>query len=175
MTDKKQYKPLGEFWAVSPILVCFLIMAFVTAYFALSAPDGSGRIHGMTVEALFGLMSVACAGLGVLGIVGVVNKSKMISSNDYVQLNAVLADLNAIRYNSSLVERVVEKEIDDPDGEQGENGVSYEVYKLPFDGETFIKLTITTDSYGNNETVSGVQFVRPVTKQVTAYEAVSGT
>jgi hypothetical protein len=69
-----------------------------------------------------------------------------------------------------LIEKIVEKEIDSDYGEQGESSIYHEVY--PFDSEVFIKLTINTDSYGYNEFINGVQFVKPIQKTVTSFESI---
>lgn len=90
---------------------------------------------------------------------------------DYKQLNKFLADIESIRSGTPEAKEV-KKEIEDPDGEQGEEGVSFEVYKTSFDG-MYVKLTIKTDSYGDNERITGIQFVKPTTKTVSVFEPVS--
>ena len=90
---------------------------------------------------------------------------------NWEQLNEVLKDLNALRWGSNKITQQVLKTID-PDGEQGESGLSYEVYKLTDD--LYIKLTIGTDSYGDNEHVTGVEFVQPKQKVVTEFEPTTG-
>jgi hypothetical protein len=86
------------------------------------------------------------------------------------QLNEILRDLpNLRRSTPEGVEIVKRINSNGGDGEQGEEGVSYEVYKLPIDN-LYVKLKITTDSYGDNEAVSGIEFVSPVEKTVTTYE-----
>jgi len=89
---------------------------------------------------------------------------------DYKTLNSVLKDLRKLRRTTKLASDVVRKI--DENGEQGEEGLSYEIYPLPING-IFIKLTITTDSYGNDERVSGVEFVRPLQKTITNYETIN--
>lgn len=87
---------------------------------------------------------------------------------NFKQLNEVLKDIPALR--SKRVERTVEHEVD---GEsQGDEGVAYEVCPLPYDG-LYVRLRITTDSYGDNESVSGIEFVQPIEKQITRYEPVN--
>ena len=68
------------------------------------------------------------------------------------------------------VEYKVEKEIPEG-GVQGAEGLKIEVYKLPFDG-LFLKLDIKTDSYGDHERISGMEFVKPIKKEVTAYTSI---
>jgi len=86
---------------------------------------------------------------------------------DFKQLNEILSDLSSIRYGSKGFKRVQEKteyEIRG-EGEQGEEGLSYEVYSTPYP-DLYIKLEVKTDSYGYNEHVSGIQFVEPKEKVV---------
>ena len=89
---------------------------------------------------------------------------------DYNRLNKQLEDLQVFRHTNRtrLVERITLKEIDSDYGSQGDTSVYHEVY--PFDGEMFIRLTINTDSYGYNEFVNGIQFVKPIQKTVTMFE-----
>lgn len=89
--------------------------------------------------------------------------------NQYKQLNEALRDLAALR-RKSRIERTVVKELDG-EGDQGESGLSYEVCSTPIEG-LFVKLTINTDSYGDNEFVAGVEFVQPIQKTVTNYEPI---
>ena len=90
---------------------------------------------------------------------------------NYKQLNDCLKNLNSLRNSGKRIERIIEKELDG-EGSQGEEGVSYEVYKLPIEN-VFIKLKITTDSYGNNEHVAGIEFVTPKEKTITSYEPIN--
>lgn len=89
---------------------------------------------------------------------------------DYNRLNKLLEDLQVFRHTNrtKLVERITLKEIDQEYGSQGDTSVYHEVY--PFDGEMFIRLTINTDSYGYNEFINGIQFVKPIQKTVTMFE-----
>jgi len=89
---------------------------------------------------------------------------------DYKKLNKLLEDLQQFRHTNSskLVERITISEVDKEYGSQGDTSVYHEVY--PFDGEMFIRLTINTDSYGYNEFINGIQFVKPIQKTVTMFE-----
>jgi hypothetical protein len=89
---------------------------------------------------------------------------------DYKKLNKLLEDLQQFRHTNSskLVERITISEVDKEYGSQGETSVYHEVY--PLDGEMFIRLTINTDSYGYNEFINGIQFVKPIQKTVTMFE-----
>lgn len=86
---------------------------------------------------------------------------------DYKQLNDLLGDLQNLR-NTKYEQRIVEHEIDG-EGSQGDEGLSYEVYKVPFEEGLFLKLKITTDSYGDNESIAGVEFVKPIEKKILQY------
>ena len=91
---------------------------------------------------------------------------------NYKQLNDFLKDFYSLRNSGKRVTKVVEKEITDPNGQQGEEGVSYEVYKLPIEG-VFLKLKITTNSNGDDERVAGAEFVTPKEKTVISYEPIN--
>ena len=102
---------------------------------------------------------------------------------DLKKINLVLANVTIIRnqpnrYNqlpselngTTRVETKVEKEVHG-DGEQGVEGIKYEIYKLPFD-DLFLKIEIRTDSYGYTERVESIQFARATEKMVIQYEPV---
>ena len=92
---------------------------------------------------------------------------------NYKKINEVLSDLSA--YNlSKKYPKVETKQSDNYHEEknQGEFGVKTEVFKLDFD-DLFLKVTTHTDSYGDRETVAKVEFVKPVVKQITVYEAIT--
>jgi hypothetical protein len=84
------------------------------------------------------------------------------------KLNQYLKNLHNLRNRPAECTEVV-KEINNPNGEQGEEGLSYEVYKIE---GVYIQLEISTDSYGDNERITGIQFVTPIKKEVTKFEAV---
>lgn len=103
---------------------------------------------------------------------------------DLKKINLVLANITKIRNNSNRynklpdelngitrVETKVEKEINGEYGEQGEEGLKYETYQLPFD-DLFLRLEIRTDSYGYNERVEAIQFAKVTEKTVTVYETI---
>lgn len=90
---------------------------------------------------------------------------------DYKAVNEVLGELRVLRQKNNLVERIVVNEINGDEGSQGEENEIYEVYKTQIEG-VFVKLKIASDSYGDNEFVDGIQFVRPTEKVVTSYEPV---
>lgn len=89
---------------------------------------------------------------------------------DYKKLNEMLIDLRRLR-RQTPIEKLVVKELYG-EGSQGDSNEIYEVY--PIDGsDLFIKLRISSDSYGDNEFVDGIQFVQPTQKTVTNYEPIN--
>ncbi len=78
---------------------------------------------------------------------------------DYTQLNELLSDFDKLRRNKAVESKL-------PDYEEGTDG--YEVYHI--EDDVYVKLTIYTDSYGDNECVTGIEFVSPRTVQVTNFE-----
>ena len=85
---------------------------------------------------------------------------------ELAKLNPILKDLRKLRRGQSEFTQVV-KQIDGE--EEGEEGKSYEVFKI---GDVYVKLEITTDSYGDNEQITGIEFVKPIVKQVTDFESI---
>lgn len=85
------------------------------------------------------------------------------------KLNPLLKNFYSLRQEKKAGEQIVKK-LTYNDPEQGDTGLSYEVYKLSED--IYVKLEINTDSYGDNEFVAGIEFVRPIVKQVTDFEAI---
>lgn len=85
------------------------------------------------------------------------------------KINEVLKDLKQLRYRGKPVEVEVVKEIRDE--EQGEEGLSYEIYNLDTD-DLYVKLKINTDSYGDNESITGLEFVKPKEVIVTKFQSV---
>ena len=86
------------------------------------------------------------------------------------EINKILKDLDKLR-NGKAIQTDVVKEVNGEYSNQGEEGLSYEVYRTSIDG-IFVRLKITTDSYGDNESISGVEFVKPEQKMVTVYEKI---
>ena len=87
----------------------------------------------------------------------------------FQELNEKLRDLQKFRLSKDRISREVVKEIDDY-GSQGDSGIAYEIYPTS-DPEVFIKLTINTDSYGDEEFVGGIEFVQKITKEVTTWKS----
>lgn len=77
------------------------------------------------------------------------------------KLNAILGNLNSLRsdYKKS-------KEVERVDSEQ-----YYEIYHIE-EYNIWIRLDIRIDSYGDNETIYGLTFVKPVEKKIKGYETI---
>lgn len=87
---------------------------------------------------------------------------------DLKQINKILKDLEKIRRGKPLSIDVINK-VNGKYSSQGEEGLSYEVYEIE---GFYVKLTITTDSYGDDESIQGVEFVQPQQKTITVYETI---
>lgn len=91
---------------------------------------------------------------------------------DYKHFNNQFNNLTSFRHTNSskMIERITEYEMNDSygDGRQGETNIYHEIY--PWVDGMFIRLTINTDSYGSNEFINGVTFVKPIAKTVTSFE-----
>ena len=89
---------------------------------------------------------------------------------NYQLLNKYLKNFNYLRNGNTLIKKQIIRDIS-REGSQGDSNLSYEIYKLP-ETEVYIKLEINSDSYGDNEFVAGVEFVKPVEKVVTRFETI---
>ena len=78
---------------------------------------------------------------------------------DYTKLNELLGNLYTLRRQPKI-------ESERPDIDEGTKG--YEIFHVEED--IYVKLTIAVDSYGDNEEVTGIEFVSPKTVQVTNFE-----
>jgi len=92
-------------------------------------------------------------------------------------VNEILADFRNIRSSWkndkwTKVSEKVSKEIEG-EGEQGEEGEATEVYQSKLYPSIYVKFELRTDSYGDNEHVIGVQFVKPIIKEVTDFEPIA--
>ncbi len=87
---------------------------------------------------------------------------------DVVKLNKVLKDLKNIE-----LKRVSTFESDNFDREknQGEEGERIDIYDLGED-DLFLQVITSSNSYGDEEGVKSIQFVKPITKTVKGYEPV---
>lgn len=84
------------------------------------------------------------------------------------QLNEVFSDLDNIGHNLIVMS---EDESDDYHEEksQGSEGLKVSIYKIP-DTDIFLKVKRVTDSYGDGEKVSSIQFVAAQEKTILTYE-----
>lgn len=81
---------------------------------------------------------------------------------DYKLLNEKLSSFTKLRKRDQLIEKSkVENEEYMPEWS--------EVY--PFNEDIFIKFHVQMDSYGENEMITGIEFVKPKTQTVTNYES----
>lgn len=80
---------------------------------------------------------------------------------DYKELNSKLRNLAAFR-NTAIPVFQTEREYE---------GASFEeVYDIGLEDGMFLKLYISSDSYGDNESINGVEFVKGKEKTVIVYE-----
>lgn len=93
-----------------------------------------------------------------------------IKNMDFKKINEQLKDLGNFRYKNKPVAKTDVYLIRSGDGEQGKTDEIHEIYDLG-DG-VFVKLIVNSDSYGDNRFVNGIEFVKPVTKTVTDFEAI---
>ena len=87
---------------------------------------------------------------------------------NYKQLNEVFKSLRNIK-----LKKVSTNQSDNfySEKNQGDEGVRIDVYELGFD-VLYLKVTTISDSYGDNESIDSIQFVKPIVKQVTDFEPV---
>lgn len=92
---------------------------------------------------------------------------------DYKLINEALESISKLRYNHPKFKKITHNVIDNLRGDdrQGEYNEIIEIYSLGKD-DLHLKLTLRTDSYGDNESVFSIQIVKPIIKQVTDFEPV---
>ena len=81
---------------------------------------------------------------------------------DYTLLNEKLKVLSSLRRGKPVFKT-------NTNGEEGDQTWE-EVYQ--FTPDIFVKLTIEVDSYGENEYIKGIQFVKPIIKTITDFESI---
>ena len=92
---------------------------------------------------------------------------------DYKKLNEALTDLNewALNKKFTLIAKTTSdnwgKELD-----QGEESQKSIVYDIGLGDSVYMKVVLSTDSYGHETGISSVQFVKPIEQVVTNFEAV---
>lgn len=90
------------------------------------------------------------------------------------ELNEILGDINNFRYRVKPLQKTQSYNgvgDDDYNGSQCEYNETQEIYPLS-DKETFLQITIRTDSYGDNEFIHGIKFVKPTEKVIVNYQAI---
>lgn len=80
---------------------------------------------------------------------------------NYKKINDKLKNLALIRSGKAIYEKT-------KGDEYGSETV--EVYDIGLEDGLFVRFTVTSDSYGENEAVSGVEFVKAQKKEVVIYE-----
>ena len=85
------------------------------------------------------------------------------------QINEILRDIESIRTKRNLLENTTVN----PNFSSTESGsdTKLETYKID-NSELIIQLRFETDSYGNNEFIAGIQFVKPIEKIITSFESI---
>lgn len=86
---------------------------------------------------------------------------------ELTKVNKLLINLN-LNTNKDL-EFVERQELEKPEG-QGSYGEYYLVYKIISEKDMYIKITYVTDSYGENDIVSSIQFVKPKKVTITEFQ-----
>lgn len=90
---------------------------------------------------------------------------------DYKKINEKLGNLEELRNSLKPVHRKVNYEINSEyDGEQGASNDIDEVYDIGLSEGLFIKLNIGSNSYGYDEFVKGIEFVKAVEKTIKVYK-----
>ena len=96
---------------------------------------------------------------------------------DLKTLNVILANLEYP--DQTLLRFVEEQALNTPikdnsygDGIMGESDVTAKIYEIIAQPGIFVKITYSTDSYGDNSMPTGVQFVQPAKQLVTVYESI---
>lgn len=91
---------------------------------------------------------------------------------DYKKINELLKNISSTKwkFRDKIVHTEVINEVDYNRPVQGEKGETFEVYNVGLPDGMFLKITTITDSYGDNESVGGIEFVKGKEKTVTVYE-----
>lgn len=103
------------------------------------------------------------------------NKNSNMDTNFIDVINTALSDISSLRYSGSSgkfkrLSQTNDGVIQDTHyGSQGDHNTIEEVYDIGL-GDFCLKLTLHSDSYGNDEFVIGIKIVKPVKKEVIVYE-----
>ncbi|MAX51480.1 MAG: hypothetical protein CMH22_05830 [Methylophaga sp.] len=87
------------------------------------------------------------------------------------KINEVLENLSVYGLKSKY-DLVSEHEPSNYWSEKGQGEESESVYIFKIEGDNYLKLVNATDSYGDNEHVKSVQFVKPVKKTITDFQKI---
>lgn len=87
----------------------------------------------------------------------------------YKKINEALSDISQLRYGGKFTK--VSSDSVQVGEFEGNYGEIIEIYNLGED-DLHIKLSLRTDSYGDNESVHSVQIVKPIIRQVTDFKTV---
>ena len=93
---------------------------------------------------------------------------------DYKRINEILSDLSerGLEKKFKQVSTETPRNYWNEKSEGGED-IKTEVYEFDKEENIFLKIQRRTDSYGDNETLFSISFVKPVEIKVTAYEPVN--
>lgn len=58
------------------------------------------------------------------------------------------------------------------EGVRGEEDSYYKIFKINSEENLFLRIEYFTDSYGDNESIRGVSFVKPTESKITVYESI---
>lgn len=85
---------------------------------------------------------------------------------NFSELNKILSSLESLRVRKNLVTS------DEPKNNRSDSESWDEVYSLDDYKDLYVKLSITENSYGTEEFISGVQFVKPTVQTVQSFETI---
>lgn len=86
---------------------------------------------------------------------------------NFSELNKILSSLESLRIKKNLVSS------DEPTNRHYDSSENWEeVYSLDGYKDLYVKLSITENSYGTEEFISGVQFVKPTVQTVQSFETI---
>ena len=98
---------------------------------------------------------------------------------DYKLLNEILKDLHVynLKNNKELTliseGKTHDGGVNDGEGNQGEYDEYQKVFRVNKLEDIYIKFTIRTDSYGDNEYIYSIQFVKPTVKTIQLFEPIN--
>lgn len=87
---------------------------------------------------------------------------------DYKKINELLKNINLFRHKHNMVYK---EQTNIRDGYEGNYDERYEIYDANLEDDYLIKILFITDSYGDNESVSGIEFVKAKVTTTVIYES----